>query len=151
MYNTLAMQRAIRDEKFSGTPWVFFRYATGERLQNLREAWEAACYRAGLWNGDEKTGRPAKLFHDLCRTGLRNLVRTGAPETVAMKISGHKTRSVFGRYNIVSESDLKEAAKRLGEYMAKKSEAERNRHTIGTHAKKQASGRNASRDAKLLN
>jgi integrase len=117
LHEVLKAQKSIRDAKYPTCPWVFSR--EGEEILDFRGGWEEACKAAGLWN--EQTKKPTKLFHDLRRTGVRNLVRAGVPEAVAMRISGHKTRSVFERYNIVSESDLKTAAQRLGQYIQKKS------------------------------
>ena len=55
------------------------------------------------------------LFHDLRRSGVRNLIRVGVQQKVAMSISGHKTASVFQRYNIVDERDIMEAGRKLNE------------------------------------
>src|SRR6185295_5924130 len=87
---------------FPECPWVFHRQ--GKPIKNFRKAWANSCKEAGL------TG---KIPHDFRRTAVRNLVRTGVPERVAMMITGHKTRSVFDRYNIVSATDLQEAARRI--------------------------------------
>ena len=77
-------------------------------LGSFKKSWKSACRRVGL---------SAIMFHDLRRSGVRNLRRAGVTESVAMKISGHKTRSVFERYNIVSEDDLRDAARKLDNFI----------------------------------
>jgi integrase len=142
LYQTMAMQREIRDTKYPDCPWVFFR--EGRPILNFRKSWDSGCKAAGLW--DAKRERPTRIFHDLRRTGVRNLVRAGVPEKVAMQISGHRTRSVFDRYNIVSERDLIDAMKRLESYSQEREAAETaaakagtqaaSWHTIGTQTEK---------------
>jgi integrase len=126
LYEVLALQKATRDQLFPKSLWVFSRL--GDRILDFRWSWNEACKRAGLVDA---AGEPDKLFHDLRRTGVRNLIRAGVPERVAMAISGHKTRAVFDRYNIVSESDLKDAARRLREYLTAKDGTEGDKRTLG--------------------
>lgn len=88
--------------------YVFTR-DDGQRVLDFREAWKNACARAGV---------PRLLFHDLRRTGARNLRRLHVSETVIMKIGGWKTANVFKRYDIVDEADMADAASRLDEKRA---------------------------------
>ena len=83
-----------------------FTWPNGRPIKDFRDSWATVCKQAGV---------PGLLFHDLRRTGARNMVRSGVPERVVMEIGGWKTRSVFDRYNIVSERDKQEAARKLDE------------------------------------
>jgi integrase len=58
----------------------------------------------------DRAGYPGMIFHDFRRTAARDMVRRGVHEGTATKILGHKTRSIFDRYNITSEDDLRETA-----------------------------------------
>lgn len=118
---------------------LVFTREDGIGIQDFRKAWWKVCTRVCLGHltctqcDDEanvyrtKCGRcggkqlkyVGLLFHDLRRTAIPNMTRRDIPENLAMKISGHKTRAVFDRYNIVSEPDLKDAARKIERGAAK--------------------------------
>jgi len=85
---------------------LFVFHKKGERIGKFYKTWDRACKDAGI---------SGKVAHDFRRTAVRNLVRAGVPERVAMTITAHKTRDVFDRYNIVSAGDLEEAARKMDE------------------------------------
>ena len=86
--------------------YVFINPRTGSRWYDLKKAFDRARKKAGLEHIH---------FHDLRRSFVTNARRRGIQESVIMRMSGHKTRSVFERYNVVSEEDLRDAVKRLEE------------------------------------
>ena len=119
---------------------LYVFHCDGTAIAEFRKSWARACYQAGLpcelqykkdlhgkvmlhRSGPNK-GEPIidkiiskMIFHDLRRTAVRNMVRAGVREGVAMAISGHRTRSVFDRYNITSEDDIRQAVKQTAEHV----------------------------------
>ena len=105
-------------ERATGTiiPWVF--QGAGRPIRSYRYAWAGACARAGtnVRGGVKVVVRPhlvGRIVHDLRRTAVRNLERAGVPRSVAMQLTGHKTESVYRRYAIVAEADLREGVAKL--------------------------------------
>ena len=103
----LKKQRTYTDavEAETGKPCPLVFHRRGNLIEWFYDSWRAACEAAKV---------PGRLIHDLRRTAIRNLVRAGVSESVAMKMSGHKTRAIFDRYNVTSEKDLRAAAALLG-------------------------------------
>jgi integrase len=93
-----------------GEPGVaaFVFHRQGNRIGNFRGKWNRAAEKAKI---------PGKLFHDLRRTAVRDMIRAGVPQAVAQTISGHRTGAVFSRYNITSAEDKIEALRRRESYL----------------------------------
>ena len=113
--------------------YVFHR--DGQPVGDFKKAWRSACVSVGLGRFVCKQCEKVvlegtrcrecgidgkyegRLYHDFRRTAARNMVRAGVPERVAMAITGHKTRSIFDRYNIVNEADRRAAIEKLQEHL----------------------------------
>ncbi len=129
--------------------WVFHR--DGEPVGDFRKAWATACVMAGLGklvcpecgeqtDADHKCAKCSKewtredlrytgrIFHDFRRTAFRDMVRAGVSQAVAASISGHKTMSMFQRYNITDERDRREALRQTQEYRQQMAEQQKTAH-----------------------
>jgi len=102
-----AREYKTRDRVTRLSDYIFHR--RGKRIVDFKKAWVKACEEAKL---------PGKLFHDLRRTAVRNMVRAGVPQSVATAISGHRTHSMFLRYNITSGDDMREAIRRTQAHLS---------------------------------
>ena len=89
------------------TDRVFFRN-DGSPVQDFKKAWATACKAAGV---------AGRLFHDLRRSGIRNMTRAGVSRKVATAISGHRTEAIYARYDIADEEDLRDAVIKTQAYV----------------------------------
>jgi integrase len=96
--HTSALERATA----TIIPFVFHR--AGKRLGSFHKSWQKACAAAGV---------PGRIFHDLRRTAVRNMERSGVPRSVATRLTGHRTEAVYRRYAIVCEADLADGVRKL--------------------------------------
>jgi integrase len=112
----VARRLAVR-KRHPDAPFLFVRVVPGvtpdappawQPVREFRKSWATACKAAGV---------EALRFHDLRRTAVRNMIRAGVSQTVAMAISGHKTDAVFRRYDITSDDDLRQAMERTAAYV----------------------------------
>ncbi|HEY2946056.1 MAG TPA: tyrosine-type recombinase/integrase [Vicinamibacteria bacterium] len=106
------IERRLRVARFD-CPLIFHRECKGKPGQAITDFWD-------VWrNGLQAAGLPAgRLFHDLRRSAVRTLIRAGVDETTAMKVPGHKTRSMLLRYNIVTERETADALLRADVYLS---------------------------------
>ena len=121
---TEALTRRLARRKATSA-LVFHR--DGITIRQWRTAWRRACCAAGV---------PSRFLHYCRRTTARNLIRAGVPERIAMLLTGHKSRAIFDRYNIVNEQELLSAGEQLATYIAARSDAPTFvRQSARTHAR----------------
>jgi len=97
-----------RARRVVGCPFVF--HLNAKPIGDFRKSWRKTCKEAKLGG---------LIVHDLRRTAVQNLVRAGVSERVAMQLTGHKTRSVFDRYDVVNEDDLQRASEKLQAHLTR--------------------------------
>jgi integrase len=104
----IARRHAVRR---SDVLWVFYRFRKGKYwpVGRFDKVWKKACAKAGA---------PDRLFHDFRRTTVRNMTRAGVPEKITMNTTGHKTRAIFDRYNIVREDDIRQGQLKTEQFLA---------------------------------
>jgi integrase len=110
LQDIIERRRKLRHNRFNSASEPIFHRGDGKKILEFRKSWRTACKAAGI---------PGRLFHDFRRTGVRNLIRAGVPQSVAMRISGHETTKMFDRYNIVDDGDLRSAMQSLEQHHAK--------------------------------
>jgi integrase len=103
-----------------------FHCGDGNPVGDFRKSWKAACDTAGI---------AGLLFHDLRRSAVRNFDNNGVSQIVGMMISGHKTASVYKRYRIVPENDIREALEKVDQALQKKKETQQVLGMTGTSSK----------------
>jgi integrase len=104
--------RLIFWREHQGAPTAKLQPGMPVRIYEFRKTWKTACRKAGI-----EAGKGGRIFHDLRRTGVRNLRRAGVDRKIAMAISGHRTEAVFERYNIDTDGDLRDAVGKLASYV----------------------------------
>lgn len=119
---------------------LLFHTPAGKPIKEFRKTWRRACCKAGVgemvcptcklavdekqhcsecgadWRYEELKYQ-GRIFHDLRRSAVRNMTKAGVQRHVAMSISGHKTESMFERYNIKDVEDQREAMRKTQQYV----------------------------------
>jgi integrase len=112
----------------------FVFHDSGRPIGDFRKSWATACVAAGFSRTVAGSGGaaeqmvPTLIFHDLRRSAVRNFDRNHVSPSTAMKITGHKTDSVYRRYRIVPEGDMRDALARTQD--AVKAEAANGRQVV---------------------
>jgi integrase len=145
MIEWLKIEKAIRDQNYPSCPWVFHRQ--GKRIRSFRTSWDKAAQAAAV-------GRI--LPHDLRRSAARKMSRAGIPDKIIMAVTGHKTRAMLDRYNIVSRSDLAVFRGRMAaeESLRKRAESEYSTSPVIpvlSQSSDSNAGKKGAKASKLLN